>query len=186
MVAVSLGQGLAPPDLERWAIAHFAFIPGAYLIDGWPLWSLILAPLTYAFFHGGLLHILLNAVMLAVMGQVLERRLDKAWFFALFAIGAAGGAFAHALLAGATNVPLIGASAGVGGLYGAGLVLHRRGMPFGPQGRIITALAAFFIISNLLGLVLPILTNIAHVAHLGGFVAGALLAARIGLYPGGR
>ena len=52
-------------------------------------------------------------------------------------------------------------------------------MWLGPHGRVLVALAGLFVILNLLGLVLPIWTNIAYAAHLGGFIAGALVAARL-------
>ncbi len=81
----------------------------------------------------------------------------------------------------ASRIPLIGASASVGALYGAGLVLHRRGMSLGPNVRVLVALAGLFVIMNLLGLMLPIVSNIAFAAHLGGFVAGALLATGLDL-----
>ncbi|NJO39011.1 MAG: rhomboid family intramembrane serine protease [Rhizobiales bacterium] len=84
---------MAPASVERWTILHFAFIPAAWFVDIWPIWSLALSPLTYAFLHGGLMHLALNAVMLAVMGQVLERRLGRLSFFSVFAAGAIGGAW---------------------------------------------------------------------------------------------
>ncbi|MGI9416346.1 MAG: rhomboid family intramembrane serine protease [Geminicoccaceae bacterium] len=167
----------APPDVERWTILHFAFIPAAWFVDVWPVWSLAVAPLSYAFLHGGLLHLALNGVMLAVMGQVLERKLGMLSFFSVFAAGAIGGAFVHALIGGSPSVPLVGASAGVGALYGAGLVLHGRGVSLGPNTQTLLALAAFFVVTNLLGLILPALSNIAYVAHLGGFVTGILVTA---------
>ena len=129
--------------------------------------------------RGGLGHLVLNGVMLAVMGQVLERRLGPSRFLLLFVAGAVGGALVHVVIGGAPRVPLIGASAGVGGLYGAGLVLHHRGVYLGPNARLLVALAGLFIIMNLLGLVLPFLSDIAYAAHLGGFIAGALVAARL-------
>jgi membrane associated rhomboid family serine protease len=58
-------------------------------------------------------------------------------------------------------------------------VLHRRGVNLGPNAQLLVALAGLFIIMNLLGVVLPILSNIAYAAHLGGFIAGALLATRL-------
>jgi membrane associated rhomboid family serine protease len=64
-------------------VVHFAFIPAAYLAEGWPVWSLLAAPFTYALLHGGLGHLALNGVMLAVMGQVLERRLGPGRFLLL-------------------------------------------------------------------------------------------------------
>jgi membrane associated rhomboid family serine protease len=160
-------------------VAYFAFIPAAYQTAGWPGWSLVVAPFSYAFLHGGFGHLALNGVMLAVMGQVLERRLGPARFLLLFAAGAAGGAVAHVLVGGSPGIPLIGASAGVGGLYGAGLVLQRRGVWLGPNTRALVALAGLFVVINLLGVVMPIMSNIAYGAHLGGFIAGALLATRL-------
>ena len=180
MSALYVALLFAPPGFERLVVAHLAFIPAAYATGGWPLWSLLAAPFSYAFLHGGFGHLVLNGVMLAVMGQVLERRLGPARFLLLFAVGAAGGALAHALIGGSPRIPLIGASAGVGGLYGAGLVLQRRGVWLGPNARVLVALAGLFVILNLVGLVLPVLTNIAYAAHLGGFIAGALLATRLG------
>ena len=168
---------LAPGYLGQWLIVHFAFIPAAWFTDFWPAWSLIAAPLTYAFLHGGLLHLAMNGVMLAVMGQVLERKLGRLSFFSVFAAGAIGGAFVHALIGGAPEVPLVGASAGVGALYGAGLVMHGRGISLGPNTQLLLALTAFFIITNLLGMVLPLFGGIAYVAHLGGFVTGILVTA---------
>ena len=179
MAGVYLGMLFAPPGVERLVVVYFAFIPAAYQSAGWPLWSLVVAPFTYALLHGGIGHLLLNGVMLAVMGQVLERRLGPARFLLLFAAGAAGGALAHVLIGGFPQTPLVGASAGVGGLYGAGLVLQRRGVWLGPNTQALVALAGLFVIINLIGLVLPIFGHIAYAAHLGGFIAGALLATRL-------
>jgi rhomboid family protein len=179
MAAIYLVLLIAPPELERLVTVYFAFIPAAYLSDGWPVWSLLAAPFSYALLHGGFGHLVLNAVMLAVMGQVLERRLGPGRFLLLFAVGAAGGALVHAIVGGMPQVPLVGASAGVGGLYGAGFVLQRRGVNLGPNAQVLVALAGLFIIINLLGAILPVLGNIAYAAHLGGFIAGALLAAQL-------
>lgn len=179
MATVHVGLMVAPAALERLVIVHFAFIPAAYLTDGWPVWSLVLAPFSYSLLHGGIGHLALNGVMLAVMGQVLERRLGRGQFLLLFAAGAAGGALVHALLGAAPHVPLVGASAGVGALYGAGLVLYRRGISLGPNAQLLVALAGLFIVFNLFGLLLPMMGHIAYAAHLGGFVAGSLVALKV-------
>lgn len=176
MAGVNLVMMLAPVALARVLLVHFAFIPAAYLTDGWPVWSLLLAPFSYSLLHGGIGHLVLNGVMLAVMGQVLERRLGPGRFLLVFASGAAGGALVHGLIGGAPGVPLVGASAGVGALYGAGLVLHRRGVWLGSNAQLLVALAGLFIMINLFGLIVPIFGYIAYAAHLGGFVAGALVA----------
>lgn len=178
MFAVFVVENLAPAAVGRWIIFHFAFIKTAWFIPEWPLWSKVIAPFTYAFLHGGLLHLALNGVMLAVMGQVLERLLGKQRFFLIFAVGVLGGALVHALIGGAADVPLVGASAGIGALYGAGVALHGHRVSLGPNSQLLMALAAFFVITNLLGLVLPMLSNVAYGAHLGGFIAGILITAK--------
>jgi membrane associated rhomboid family serine protease len=58
-------------------------------------------------------------------------------------------------------------------------VLQRRGINLGPNAQLLVALAGLFIVINLLGAILPVLGNIAYAAHLGGFIAGALLAAQL-------
>lgn len=179
MLVVFAGSSLVPSAIERWIIFHFAFIPAAWFVADWPIWSMIAAPFTYSLLHGGLLHLVLNGVMLAVMGQVLERRLGRARFFLVFIVGVVGGALVHALIGGAADVPLVGASAGVGALYGAGIVFHGRGVSLGPNSRLLVALTAFFIITNILGLVLPVMGNVAYAAHLGGFIAGILVTAKL-------
>ena len=179
MLTVFVGTSVLPVALERWITFHFAFIPAVWLIAEWPIWSKVIAPFTYAFLHGGFMHLALNGVMLAVMGQVLERLLGRQTFFIIFAAGAVAGALVHALIGGAAEVPLVGASAGVGALYGAAVVLHSWRVPLGPNSQLLMALAAFFVITNLLGLVLPILSQIAYGAHLGGFVAGILVTATL-------
>ena len=102
MGAIYLVLLLAPPALESLVVIHLAFIPAAYLSEGWPVWSLLAAPFSYALLHGGLGHLALNGVMLAVMGQVLERRLGQGRFLLLLAVGAAGGALAHAIIGGSS------------------------------------------------------------------------------------
>jgi membrane associated rhomboid family serine protease len=179
MAVVHVGRVVAPVELDRWLIVYFAFIPAAWVTEGWPVWSLVAAPVSYSLLHGGIGHLALNGVMLAVMGQVLERGLGRPQFLLLFVAGAVGGALVHVLIGGAPRAPLIGASAGVGALYGTGLVLHRRGVDLGPNTQLLVALAGLFIIMNLMGLVLPVLGNVAYAAHLGGFLAGALVATRV-------
>ncbi|MGI9450356.1 MAG: rhomboid family intramembrane serine protease [Geminicoccaceae bacterium] len=177
MLAVFIGNNLAPAAIERWIIFHFAFIPAAWFIAEWPIWSKAIAPFTYSLLHGGFMHLALNGVMLAVMGQVLERLLGRPKFFLIFVAGVVAGALVHSLIGGAADVPLVGASAGVGALYGAGVALHGKHVSLGPNSQLLMALAAFFVITNLLGLVLPLLSNIAYGAHLGGFIAGILVTA---------
>src|SRR5690606_26757888 len=59
MAVIYVGLGLAPAEFERRVIVYFAFIPAAYTVEGWPVWSLIAAPFSYALLHGSLGHLVL-------------------------------------------------------------------------------------------------------------------------------
>jgi membrane associated rhomboid family serine protease len=130
-----------------------------YLAEGeW--WRLV----TAGFLHYGLIHILFNSVMLWWFGTPLETMLGKARFLAIYAIGLLAGSAGALLLA--PDRAVVGASAGVFAILGAGLVLERRGtMVFGG--------AALMVV--LLNLALSILiVQISLGGHVGGLVGGVL------------
>ena len=127
---------------------------------------------TYGLFHADLGHLAMNAVGVAILGKVLEPRIGTAWILALLAIGTAAGALAHTLI---SSGYLIGISAGVGALYGAAFPAARQGK-LGAYSRLIVLLSMFFLVVSVLGLILPLMTGIAHIAHLGGFLSGLLFS----------
>ena len=130
-----------------------------YLAEGeW--WRLV----TSGFLHYGLIHILFNSVMLWWFGSPLETMLGKARFLAIYGIGLLAGSAGALLLA--PDRAVVGASAGVFAILGAGLVLERRGtMVFGG--------AALMVV--VLNIALSILIiQISLGGHLGGLVGGML------------
>lgn len=131
---------------------------------------------TYALVHADLGHLALNVVGVAVLGKVLEPVLGARKLIAMLVVGAATGAVVHILL-GETGY-LIGISAGVGALYGVALPPARAGY-FGRFDQPVILLALFFVITSMIGLVFGFMGNVAHAAHLGGFLAGLLLSHRL-------
>lgn len=126
--------------------------------------------LTAAFLHYGTLHLLLNMFALVSLGPELERALGRGRFLALYLLcGIAGNAASYAL--GPEFTRAAGASGAIYGLAGAWLVLSRRRKE--DLGPIVGFLALGFAITFLPDL------NIDWRAHLGGFVAGALLGAAL-------
>ena len=132
---------------------------GPLVADGeW--WRIV----TAGFLHIGPIHILFNCLMLYWFGTPLETLLGRGRFLAIYAISILAGS-AGALVFAPIDVT-VGASAGVFGILGAGLVLERRGIDvFGG--------AALAVVVFNLALTF-ILNNISIGGHIGGLVGGAL------------
>ena len=145
------------------------------------LWQLV----TYMFLHGGLWHLALNMLLLAILGREMETVLGTKRFLVLyFACGILAG-LGWVLLSGFDASLCIGASGAVFGVLGAFAGMY-------PTRQI--TLLLFFILpvtmtartmAAMLGLIafLSIFlnegTNIAHTAHLAGGIAGYLFGLRV-------
>ncbi|MDQ4081783.1 MAG: rhomboid family intramembrane serine protease [Actinomycetota bacterium] len=126
--------------------------------DEW--WRLI----TAGFLHAGLIHLVFNMLMLWWFGSALEGLLGRGRFLGLYAVSILAGSAGALLLA--PDVPTVGASAGVFGILGAGLVLERSGINvFGGAALMVVLLnvALSFAIAQ-----------ISLGGHLGGLAGGML------------
>lgn len=132
--------------------------------------------LTAAFLHGGLLHLALNMYALYLFGPPLEAVFGRVRFVALYLASALGGsALSYAFSD--PRVPSLGASGAVFGLLGAFLVVSRR------LRRDTTPVLVLLVINFAYGLIVP---RIDWRAHLGGFIAGALVALAMTYAPKAR
>jgi membrane associated rhomboid family serine protease len=132
--------------------------------------------LTSAFLHGGIFHLLLNMYALYLFGPQLEAALGRVRFTALYVVSALGGsALSYAFAP--PNRPSLGASGAVFGLLGAYLVVSRR------LRRDTTPVMVLLAINFGYGFLVP---RIDWRAHLGGLIAGAVVAAAIAYAPRGR
>ena len=131
---------------------------------------------TYSLIHYDLAHLGMNIVGVAVLGKVLEPVLGRNKLIAMLALGSAAGAVVHIALGG--EAVLIGISAGVGALYGVALPPAWQGY-FGRFDKPIVLLAMFFLITSFLGLLTGFMGDIAHAAHIGGFLAGLFFSHRL-------
>jgi membrane associated rhomboid family serine protease len=100
--------------LRYQAIYDLSSLPGGVPAAIWTFVS-------YAFLHGNVTHLAVNAVWLVAFGTPVARRFGAARFLAFFAFTAAGGALAHLLTHLDDNVPVIGASAAGTGMMAAAL-----------------------------------------------------------------
>ncbi|MGH7591268.1 MAG: rhomboid family intramembrane serine protease [Gemmatimonadales bacterium] len=147
-----------------------SFVPALAFVRPWTF-------VTYIFVHGGLLHLLLNAIFLLVLGPSVERRMGTGKFLAYFlycGIGAA--AFTVALNVIHPVGPFIGMSGAVMGVAIAyAILLPDRELLIFPlpvpiRAPVLVALLAGF---DLLGAFFWH-DGIAHEAHLGGLLFGWL------------
>ena len=171
---------------------NLAFMPGllfggASLPENVPVIPPPATMISYMFLHGGWMHLLGNLLYMWVFGPKLERTLGPGRFTVLFIVSTVVAALAQAWTDPSSSVPMVGASGGVSGILGAYLVFHPRTeisliVPVLIVMRVVylpayVVLAAWFLL-QLLYANLPSAAGggIAFSAHVGGFVAGLVLA----------
>ncbi len=164
------------PRFRQTLYEFSGFWPG--LLDNWQQnypfqrWLMFL---TYGFLHAGILHLVLNMITLySLSGYILER-IGSAKFTLLYGASILGGGIGFALLAD-TYRPMVGASGALFGLAGAILAweyvdrfsLEERLWPVARAALLLAVLnvALYYAMDKLL----------AWEAHLGGFIAGWIVA----------
>lgn len=160
--------------VEYWVWSDFVLIPSR---ASSPLWIHTL--FSAGFLHADALHVLGNTVILALIGIPLEQRLGGKRYLQIYFIGLFGGSFAWYIFNSASNTPSLGASGAAFGLLGAYLAgWPRDEIPF-PLILIrkwpVTLIALLYFALEIMrafdAMALGKGTNVAHMAHLGGFVA---------------
>lgn len=119
--------------------------------------------ITSAFAHGGIVHIMFNGYSLWVLGNAVERALGSVRFLGIFTASVVAGCLAVVVLNPQSVV--IGASAGVFGLFAAVFMINRG---FGGNN---VSLLVIIGINLAIGFVVP---GISWEAHLGGLLGGAV------------
>jgi len=132
--------------------------------------------LTAAFLHADAFHLLLNGVALYMAGYVLETLVGRAWFLALFVIGALGGSFLS-LAINPANMVSVGASGAIMGLLAAAYVCSFRFRAGAERVQIQMGLLQVLVPSLIPIAVSRTGQHIDFAAHLGG----ALIGLAIGL-----
>jgi len=163
------------------------FIPlrvdGAVLPSGLsvavPLW---LTPLTATLIHGGWAHLAFNLLMFVFCGRETERAVGAGGIAVLYIVGAYAAAAMQWVFSPASALPMIGASGAISAVVGAYAVLFgkRRTKRMGPVPayiiHIVWLAAAWIGIQLLIGFAGMGGVTVAIGAHIGGFVAGLVLA----------
>lgn len=137
------------------------------LVSGGEPWRL----LSSAFLHGGWLHLAFNTYALLIKGPALERSLGSVRMLLLYIVSALGGSIAVCLIS-SPDLPVVGGSGALFGMFGAIIALQMRQMRSalgfldydGPR-QILVLIA----INLAIGFYLPFISNTAHV---GGLLTG--------------
>jgi rhomboid protease GluP len=156
-------------------IQTYGLIP-AQIIRGENLFTIV----TSMFLHADIIHLGLNMLSLLVSGDAVERQLGSFRFLGLYmAFGIIAGLF-YSYLNSASTIPTIGASGAIFGVLAAFAVLFPFRWLFKLFGFIpIPMPAIIFVFITILTETAYVssgaLENVAHTAHVGGFLAGIFL-----------
>jgi membrane associated rhomboid family serine protease len=137
-------------------------------VAGGEWWRLI----TGAFLHLGLLHIAFNMYALWLFGPIIEQMYGHVEFAVIYLLCALGGNVLTILVA--PNVPALGASGAIFGLFGlAFIVSRRRHLLLGPQVRAMLSRVGSLLVLNLI--ITFTLPFISWTGHVGGLVVGGVI-----------
>jgi rhomboid family protein len=187
-VAIFLVQDSASDKTSTLMLVNFALFPVAVTGDAVtggflpPSFTLV----TYMFLHGGWLHLIGNMIYLFVFGKGVENALGSLRFLVFYLLCGIAAALTQALTDPTATLPMIGASGAIAGVLGAYLVLY----PFGNVFVFFWIIIIFRVVAVpailLLGFwfLMQLLSaeganssvcGVAVWAHVGGFIAGAIL-----------
>ncbi len=147
-------------------------------IEPYPGKNIYLGVLFAMFMHGSVVHVLGNMLFLWIFGNNVEDRLGPFFYLCFYLAMGVIAAIAFIAFNAHSVTPVVGASGAIAGVMGAYLVWF-------PQTRILTLIGFFparlpAVIVLGLWFVLQFATNpnegVAWQAHVGGFLAGALVA----------
>ena len=184
--------GLVPGELTKRALLGEGVPIGAGMacvVDDHPI--NVVTPVTSMFLHGSWGHLIGNALFLWVFGNNVEDSMGRFRFVIFYLLCGLAAAGAQVLVSPGSPIPMVGASGAISGVMGGYLVLY-------PRVRV-RLLVFFFVFVQIIRLPayavllwwiawqviagLPQLSalnpdvsaGVAFWAHIGGFVAGALL-----------
>jgi membrane associated rhomboid family serine protease len=153
-----------------------------------PLPELRLTLWTSIFMHGSLMHLLGNMLFLWIFGDNLEDRLGHVRYLIFYLVCGLVASLSHVALTYALNkdplTPCLGASGAISGVMGGYMVLFPQRRVTVIMFRMLTQVPAIVAVG--LWFVLQLISSIgmlgpgsgggvAYAAHIGGFIAGAIL-----------
>jgi len=189
LAATVCDLGMVPGEITHRAPLGYAVPIGpgmACVVDNNPINGL--TPLLSLFLHGGWGHIIGNSIYLLVFGKGVESRMGAIRFLVFYLVCGVVAAVSHIAINPTSAIPTVGASGAISGILGGYLILFPRAgirMYFPPIFffSIPAVLVLLFWFGEQLLTGLPQLSavntdvngGVAVWAHVGGFLAGAIL-----------
>ena len=141
---------------------------------------------TSMFMHGGWMHLLGNMLYLWIFGDNVEDQMGHAKFLIFYLICGIAATVAQVAFSANSTVPNLGASGAIAGVLGAYLIMFPKGQVRVMMGRGVVNMPAVMVLG--LWILLQFVNGVgsiantaetggvAYMAHIGGFVAGLVLA----------
>jgi membrane associated rhomboid family serine protease len=169
--------------IQRWS-----FVPTRFLAN--PAADFVTI-FTAMFMHAGWVHLIGNMLYLWIFGDNVEDRLGHGLFLVFYLLCGIGATFAQLFFSMSSNVPNLGASGAIAGVLGAYLIMFPKQRVNVLMGRGVIPMSALIVIGFWIVLQLfsgfDSITNasaqgggVAYMAHVGGFVTGAILTFILG------
>jgi membrane associated rhomboid family serine protease len=164
-------------------IMQWAFVPSRFLAN--PIGD-FLTLFSSMFMHAGWIHLAGNMLYLWIFGDNVEDRFGHIKFLIFYLLCGIAATFAQLAFNVGSNVPNLGASGAIAGVLGAYILLFPQGKVRVMQGQREIQVPALIVIG--FWIVLQLFSGIssvantadtggvAYMAHVGGFVAGFVLA----------
>ena len=168
-------QSLTDPEAYNQLVVNYGLVP-EQILKGENLLSLV----TSMFLHADIIHIGMNMFFLLVSGDSVERKIGSIRFLLLYlAFGVIAGLF-HTYLTTLPSIPTIGASGAIFGVLAAFAILFPFRWLLKLFGFIPVPLPALLFVFITILFETAYVTsgtveNVAHTAHVGGFLAGIFL-----------
>jgi rhomboid family protein len=185
-IVVFVLMWLAGPSQDT-LVYQFAMIPSNFA-NGVDLKD-VTDIFTSMFMHAGLLHIAGNMLYLWIFGDNVEDRLGHIPYLVFYLVGGVIASLTQLLTNPNSQIPTVGASGAIAAVLGAYLVMypHSRIVTFIPLGFFLrltvvpaTIVLGFWFVLQLFSGVLslggPDVGGVAFWAHIGGFIAGVVMA----------
>ncbi len=190
-VCVFLWQFSLGGQAGQVAVLTYGFTPAYFFGQGSPPAGLpevssTLTIFTSMFMHGGWMHLGGNMLYLWIFGDNVEASLGHKRYAVFYLLCGVAAALAQGFAAPASDIPMVGASGAISGVLGAYLVLHPRS-----NIKVFVMLIIYITIINVPAFIVlgfwivgQLISSagvdagqpgVAFIAHIGGFVAGAVL-----------
>lgn len=179
-----------PPELIAQKVSAYDLV--VYQYGFRPGSPSVVALFTSMFLHGGWMHLIGNMLYLFIYGNNVEHRLGPLWFLFWYLVTGVAAVALHAAFSLDSQIPMVGASGAISGVLGFYLLWFPRNnvkvllflIPFVRVFMIpaLWVLGAYLFLDNILPIIIANMTQggggsgVAHGAHIGGFVAGVIVA----------